>query len=104
MMISMKQKVTKHVDDTLFEEPMLPRRSNQEIEICSEMAKLSPKVDIENRKQQKNEEENRYDHEDKNEEKDSEESRKKVIEKGDVFNDDLENVYGMNIIKKQEKF
>ena len=43
---------------------------------------------------------NRYDHEDKNEEKDSEESRKKVIETGDWFNDDLENVYGMNIIQK----
>ena len=36
------------VDDTLFEEPMLPRRSNKEIENCSEIAKLSPKVDIKN--------------------------------------------------------
>ena len=53
------------VDDTLFEEPMLPRRSNEEIENCSEMAKLSPKVDIESLKQQNNEEENRYDHEGK---------------------------------------
>ena len=29
---------------------MLPRRSNEEIEDCSEKAKLSPKVDIENHK------------------------------------------------------
>ena len=79
---------------------MLPRRSNKEIENCSEMAKLSPKVDIENRKQQNNEEENRYDHEGKNEEKDSEESRKEVTEKGDVFDDDLENAYVVNIVQE----
>ena len=73
---------------------MLPRRSNEEIENCSEMAKLSPKVDIESRKQQNNEEENRYDHEDKNEEQDSEE----VKEKEDVF--DLVNAYSVNIVQK----
>ena len=33
------------------------------IEYCSEKAKLSPKVDIENRKKHNNEEENRYDYE-----------------------------------------
>ena len=59
------------VDDTLFEKPMLSRRSNEEIKNCSEMAKLSPKVDIESRKQQNNEEENGDDHEGKHEEQDS---------------------------------
>ena len=70
---------------------MLPRRSNEEIEDCSEMAKLSPKVDIENRKTA---EQGGYDHEDKNEELDSEE----VKEKEDVF--DLVNAYSVNIVQK----
>ena len=86
------------VDDTLFEKPMLPRRSNEEIENCSEMAKLSPKVDIESRKQQNNEEENGYDHEGKNEEEDSEESNKEDTVKGDVFNDNLESAYDVSIV------
>ena len=105
------------VDDTLFEKPMLPRRSNEEIENCSvrskdisiddmgslegdEMAKLSHKVDIKSRKQQNNEEENGDDHEGKHEEQDSEESRKDDTEKEDVFDESLENAYGMEVVQE----
>ena len=100
-----------NVDDTLLKKPMLQTGSNEEIENCSmhsedisnddieSLEELSHKVDIKGHKQQNNEE-NGNDHEDKHEEQDSEESRKDDTEKEDVFDESLENAYGMEVVQE----
>ena len=100
-----------NVDDTLLKKPMLQTGSNEEIENCSmhsedisnddieSLEELSHKVDIKGHKQQNNEE-NGNDNEDKHEEQDGEESRKDDTEKEDVFDESLENAYGMEVVQE----
>ena len=90
---------------------MLHTGSNEEIETCSmhsedisnddieSLEELSHKVDIKGHKQQNNEE-NGKDDDDKHEEQDGEESRKDDTEKEDVFDESLENAYGMEGVQK----
>ena len=101
----------KNVDDTLLKKPRLQTGSIKEIgnysmhsedisnDDIESLEELSHKEDIKGHKQQNNGE-NGNDHEDKHEEQDSEESRKDDTEKEDVFDDNLENAYGVEVVQE----
>ena len=106
-------------DGALFEEPMIPTRSNEEILTYSvlsmavysyigevestdvnELAKLSHSVELRVHKQQRDKEENGNDHEGKNEEENSGDNEKEDTEKGDACSETLEIAYDLSIAQK----